>query len=141
MALLNLFLFFSGVALLAFAIFVYLRISMFPDQRNAQVMSSVCGADECKVSLKYVGADGRDRNVNVFTDDRVKRESMPVRVSNRDAAQVIIDYPPMLNPMVMSILGVTGFILVTSSLTSLINAIDQQNVSPQTNATTRFATM
>lgn len=116
--------FFIGIMMLIVAIFVYIRRTGFPYLRNATVVSTVCGSDECKISLTYTGTDDRPMTVNVYTDDRVSRKEMPIRISERDSSKVVIEYPFLYSAGFMAILFVTGFVLCTSGLTMLISAAD-----------------
>lgn len=129
MAIVGILSFFVGISILIFAVFIYIRRSSFPFVRNASVVSTLCGSDECKLSLVYTGTDGNGMTVNVYTDDRVTRKEMPIRISERDSSKLIIDYPVLYSSLLMAVMFVIGFVLCTTGLTIIITNAGGKNVN------------
>lgn len=112
--------FFIGIIVLGIAIFLYMRSSTFQYIRSATVTASNCASDECKLTVQYSAADGKDMQADIYTDNIGRRKEIPVRVSSTDSSWVVIDYPILYNTFVIAIIGLIGFMMCTAGMTSFI---------------------
>lgn len=120
MGLISLVAFFAGVVLLTLSLFVYVRRLQFPHKRTADVDGSVCGSDECQLSVSYNDVSGGRAAAKIMIDDRTTRKQVAIRLSDPDGQHVVVDYPLVLSAEIMVAVALLGFVLCTAGLTSII---------------------